>query len=103
MPQTAQRGIGDGGVGENQLARCKSAGIVFADPGSDPEKRRLKPDRAAVRQVEPAGGVPPFGPKIGMRAVIGGKNQFAARQHAAKADCFRSLNLVPIEAEAGQS
>ena len=45
------QGVGEGGVGEDQLAWREGARACLADPGADPEEGRLKPQRAAVCQA----------------------------------------------------
>ena len=84
VTQTPVRRIGNCGMGKDQLARRKGAGIAFADAGANTEKGGLKTQRAAIRQIQPTGGVPPFGAEIRVRAVIGRETQRSTRQHRGK-------------------
>ena len=73
MAQPAAPRVGHRRVGQHQLARRKGAGAALAHPGPHPEEGRLETQRAAVRQAQPAGGVPPFRAECGVRAVIARK------------------------------
>ena len=87
VPQAAEFRVGDGGVGEDQLARGEAAGVALADAGTDAEESDLEAERPAVLTLQPAGGVPPFGAEIRVGAEIVGKDQASSGQHRRKVDC----------------
>src|SRR6185369_9038706 len=78
ITQAAQLRVGDGGMGEDQLARREGARVVLAEAGADAEEGALKTQRTAVRQVQPAGGVPPLVAEIRVGAVVAGEFQYQA-------------------------
>src|SRR5437879_7761648 len=75
VDQAAALRIGDGGVGQQYLARIEAARVVglFLRP------RAEEGDLEAHRPVEPAGDVPPLGAVLGMRAVIARELQAMVR------------------------
>ncbi len=70
MPQTAQRGIGDRRVAEQDLPRREAARVRLAEPGPHAEERHLETERRAALVLQPAGDVPPLDAEVGMRAVV---------------------------------
>ena len=65
VQQRAAARIGDRGVGQHQLMRCKAAGIARVDRRADPEERQLDAEPwlcRAGRRLQLAGQVPPLGP-----------------------------------------
>ena len=90
VAQAPQAWVGEGGVGEDQLAWREGARACLADPGADPEEGRLKPQRAAVCQGQPAGRIPPFAAERRMGPVVGGEDQLAPRNDARELDFLRS-------------
>ena len=75
MPQATAGGIGDGGVGEDQVTGGEAAGVIGADAGTDPEEGELKPPLDPVRIAEPAGDIPPLDAKVRMGAGVVRKDQ----------------------------
>src|SRR5581483_10031012 len=72
-PQSPQPRIGDGGVGEQELARCEGARVVFLHFGPIAEEGDLHAVIAPARILQPTGDVPPLGSIIGMGTVIAWK------------------------------
>jgi len=66
VDQAAALRVGDGGVGQQYLARIEAARVVGLLLRTRAEEGDLEADRA----VEPAGDVPPLGAVVRMRAVI---------------------------------
>ena len=88
MAQAAKPRIGDGCVGEDQLARSEGTWVCFANPGADAKEGCLKTQRTAIRQGQPAGGVPPLGAEIWVGTVIGGKGQPATGNYLGELNCL---------------
>ena len=69
--ESAAGGVGDGEVGDVELARgpCRRA-HHHTRRERDPEERELESEMAAGGRPEIAGVVPPLRPEVGVRAVI---------------------------------
>ena len=84
MAQPAERGVGDGGVGKQNLRWGKLTAAGFTNAGAIAEKRELKAECLAAGGLQMPGGIPPFGAKRRVRAVIAWKGEGGARQDVRK-------------------
>ena len=90
MVMTAHPQVGECRMREKQLPGREAAGVVGRQPGTAAEEGDLEAvagrfARAACRAgPDPAGGVPPFGARAEVRAVVARKFEHAAAAHGVR-------------------
>jgi hypothetical protein len=73
--EAPDRRVGQRRVADHQLARREVARVGAVGTRAAAKERDLKTQRALVGRFDPAGGIPPFGAKLGMGAVVARERQ----------------------------
>ncbi|MNT12099.1 hypothetical protein D3C72_1470140 [compost metagenome] len=76
--ELAGHGITQCDIGEQQLLRREAAWVGLVELRARAEERNLEAERRSCLRLQPAGGIPPFGAIVGVRAVVAREGQGSA-------------------------
>ena len=73
--------VGQGGVGKEQVFRCKTTAAVLRQAGAAAEKSQLKTKQRRRKTAQPTRQVPPLDARAQMRAMVTWKVKLSATLH----------------------
>ena len=86
VTQATQPRVGDGRMGQQQLAWSEGARVVLTDSGAHAKEGDLKAERIAVRPLEPTGHIPPFGTESRVSTLVVREAEDATGEHGVEGD-----------------